>query len=127
MSGHRISAVTVQYDNITITLACDEPITSPCRWLCDLCESWSGLEVDEAAGTARHPITLYDGYTDLAGTETWHDLHLSPCGGVKWAMECGAVQESCGHETPVPLRPGPIDLVWDGDNYLWTYAREATS
>jgi hypothetical protein len=60
------------------------------------------------------------------GCEAWpcgHELEqVSVCSAVEWFHLDGDVESLFGGGERVPLRDGPINVSWEGDHYLWTYA-----
>lgn len=57
------------------------------------------------------------------GCPTWpcgHDLtDQGDCNAVEWFDNCGVIDSYGGDRRP--LRSGPVEVVWNGDAWVWTY------
>lgn len=131
MTGHTLTLI-LDEDDLTATFRCHEPKGSQCRLYCTsidhefyrLCDG-EPLNVDPVTGlgscpacerlAAGSPHCGVDGYP----------LRPCDCNIVTWLTESGTWEEQ--HHGPAQtLRggPAPIEVTWDGDNYLWRYPDE---
>lgn len=102
---HHIEIALSTGGTVTPRITCSAPVGAPCRLHCGICEDYP--REDHAS----------------------HELHdMGYCLFVEgWFDDSSVIFEMYdGGETE--LRSGPVDLSWDGDGVLWSYAgTESTS
>jgi hypothetical protein len=117
---HRIE-VEVDDDGAVecVRFTCDEPEGSLCRSWCTVCEETCSAE--PILGSATLALVELVAQAPVDG----HLYEPVPyCRFVEW-LGAGDTQDSIDlHDEDEPLRPGthPIEVAWDGDEYVWHYA-----
>lgn len=101
MSGHTIRW-TLQPAAVVATVECHEPVGADCRRACDCENTPDPVEVCEVC---RAPIRVIDCNPSewIENTDGWVGHYVGPA---------------------TPLTDGPIEFVWDGDDWTWLYAEE---
>jgi hypothetical protein len=85
------------------------------------CESWS--ECDWASNDQGHAMCPDFEHHNLGRHCTYgHPLRVVDyCNALVW-IDNQSVEDSCVGGWPSEFKDGPVDIEWDGDTYVWSYA-----
>lgn len=98
VAGHRVDWF-IDWDSIHGIVTCLASKDAPCRLVCRYgCEAWP------------------------CGHDNDSLIDNGQCNAVEWWDNSGTVFEFYDGKDRRPLRNGPINVTWDGETWMWTFA-----